>query len=483
MKNQQAKSTLYARALSIALVPGFIACQSQGEQAPSVAETQVAAQTEVQTEAQTVSVPTVQIQTQAQSGVQLSQAGQLVQVGQTTGGQQSLAMGIPAPVAPGSVQFASSQPVSVAQPPQPAVAMGPVLPGAHAIDLAICLDTSGSMDGLIDSAKQTLWAIVNDMALVEPAPALRVALLTFGNDKHSAENGWVLMDSPLTTDLDLISQKLFALTTDGGTEYVGRVVDAATRDLDWSTDPNALKLIVVAGNESADQDPTIPFRDASKNAITAGIMVNSIYCGNPMDDIAPAWREVSLLADGNFASIDADNGMIVIDTPFDEELMALTASVNGTYIPWGEGGAAGCENQWVQDANNGSLNGNAIALRAQSKNSKLYVCSWDLVDATKNGQVKIEDVDRKFLAEELQGMNDEELAAHVEKMSQKRAEIQAQVTEVSAKREAWLAEERTKRNLDDSKALDRVMRDAIRSQAATKGIQFQDPAPAATVTE
>jgi hypothetical protein len=362
---------------------------------------------------------------------------------------------------------------------QPIFEVTPMASGSHVIDLAICLDTSGSMDGLIDSAKQTLWAIVNDLALVEPAPVLRVALLTFGNDKHSPENGWVQVDLPLTSDLDAISQKLFSLTTDGGTEFVGRVVDAATRDLDWSQDPNALKLLVVAGNESADQDTTIPFRTASKSAITAGIMVNSIYCGNPMDELAPAWREVSMLADGHFASIDKDNGMIVIDTPFDAELSALTASVNGTYIPWGEMGAEGCSNQWTQDANNGLLNNDAMAQRAQAKNSALYVCSWDLVDATKNNEVKIEDVDRQYLAEELKEMTDEQLAAHVKAKSEERAKIQAKVAEVSNKRQVWLTAERAKLNVDDSNALDRVMRDAIRAQAATKGVKFKEATPAA----
>ena len=38
-------------------------------------------------------------------------------------------------------------------------------PATRDIDLAICLDTSGSMTGLIESAKQRLWALVNDLAL------------------------------------------------------------------------------------------------------------------------------------------------------------------------------------------------------------------------------------------------------------------------------------------------------------------------------
>ncbi|MCP5023809.1 MAG: VWA domain-containing protein [bacterium] len=455
MKNKQATPLSFVGALTLAFVPAYVGCRS---------ETQT---TEASEDTTTQEVAAVAVQ-------------QEVPVAQTSGallhtGQQVL----PVAIQSGMVLASHVEPVTPV--PQPAPAMAPAGAGVNVIDLAICLDTSGSMDGLIDSAKQTLWSIVNDMALVEPAPVLRVALLTFGNDGHNAENGWVHVDSHLTTDLDIISQKLFALTTNGGTEYVGRVVNAARADLHWSEDPGALKLLVVAGNESADQDPTISFRDASKNAISAGIMVNSIYCGDAMDNLAPAWREVSLLADGHFASIDADNGMIVIDTPFDEELSALTASVNDTYVPWGEEGAKGCENQWAQDSNNMHLNNDAMAQRAMAKNSTLYVCSWDLVDARKAGQVEIKDVKREFLAKELQGMSDEELAAHVKAQGEKRSGIQEKVTAVAAKRSAWLAAERQKRNVDDSKAMDRVMRDAIRSQAATKGIQFKKEVTAPAV--
>src|SRR5262249_7812308 len=93
-------------------------------------------------------------------------------------------------------------------------------PATRAVDLAICLDTRGSVDGLFAAARQKLWSIVNDRALAKPAPKLRVALLTYGNNGHDPEVGWVKVDVGLTDDLDRVSQELFALRTNGGTEYV-----------------------------------------------------------------------------------------------------------------------------------------------------------------------------------------------------------------------------------------------------------------------
>src|SRR5438105_11458758 len=84
-------------------------------------------------------------------------------------------------------------------------------PAAKTIDIAICLDVSNSMDGLIASAKAKLWDIVNDLAKVKPTPNLRVALFSYGNDGYDGKIGWIRKDLDLTTDLDGLYQKLFAL--------------------------------------------------------------------------------------------------------------------------------------------------------------------------------------------------------------------------------------------------------------------------------
>lgn len=349
---------------------------------------------------------------------------------------------------------------------------------SRVIDLAICLDTSGSMDGLIDSAKQRLWSIVNDLALADPAPELRVALLTYGNDGHDAENGWVRVDSELTGDLDKISQQLFALQTNGGTELVGRVLSVATGKLNWSQDPHALKLAVVAGNESADQDSVVSFRDACAAAIKNGIMVNSIYCGNPADAEAPLWKEVSQRADGHFATIDHQNGTLAIDTPFDEQLVALTSSVNPTYIPYGESGASSWANQTLQDSNAISLNNDAAASRALCKNSVLYVCGWDLVDASKQEGFDLAAIAVEELPEEMRTMTLEERRAHIAAAAQKRAEIQRQIAEVGAQREVWLQAEMQRLSLDETSSFDHQLRTAIRAQVSQKGFRFPAPAVA-----
>ena len=119
-----------------------------------------------------------------------------------------------------------------------------------AVDIAILLDTSNSMDGLIDQAKSQLWTIINEFAAAKRqglTPTLRVALFEYGNTNLPASEGYIRQVVPLTDDLDSLSEALFALTTYGGDEYCGQVIDEAVKRLDWTGEPNAYKAIFIAG--------------------------------------------------------------------------------------------------------------------------------------------------------------------------------------------------------------------------------------------
>ena len=346
------------------------------------------------------------------------------------------------------------------------------------IDIAICLDVSGSMSGLINSARAKLWAIVSDLALAKPTPKLRVALVTFGHDTYDANAGWVRVDADLTDDLDKISESLFALKTKGGTELVGRVLQTSLDRLHWSKQKDALKIIIVAGNESADQDQEVSFRDVCQRAITNGIIVNSIYCARVADrgpdNIAAGWKEVALRADGQFHSIDANHGTVTINTPFDARLAELATALNATYIPLGSEGRRGSANQVLQDSNAGKLGKAVEASRQNAKASSLYLCRWCLVDAYRNKQIKLEDVKQEDLPEALRGKTQAELTAHINKTFAEREKIQVEIRELNKKRAMRVAAVMKEKNLKDDNAFDAAVRKSIRSQAGLKGYAFPE---------
>src|SRR5688572_718979 len=139
--------------------------------------------------------------------------------------------------------------------PSPAPEPNPPVPldATRPVDLVICLDTSGSMEDLLDSARARVWDIVNELSRMTPQPELRVGLVTFGSPGvASAEEGFVVLQSDLTSDLDALYGKLMALKTDGGDEMVGWALQAAVEEMSWSPDAKGLRLIFIAGNETAD---------------------------------------------------------------------------------------------------------------------------------------------------------------------------------------------------------------------------------------
>lgn len=339
----------------------------------------------------------------------------------------------------------------------------------HPIDLALCLDISGSMNGLINAARQNLWAVVNELATLQPAPKLRVALLTYGCSAHDAERGWVKVETDFTSDLDLVSQKLFALTTNGGEEYVARVVRAAVEQLAWSTDGSAMKLMFVAGNEAATQDPQFDTATWCRTAIGKGIVVNSIYCGNAMDALAPAWRDVAKFADGQFAAIEQDRA-VVVTTPFDGKLAELSAALNTTYVPYGSRGASSWANQVAQDGNAASLNVAAAAQRCQTKGSALYANGqWDLVDACRGATFKLDTVKKEDLPEALRAMDLAALRVHVDAQRQKRDGLQKEVETLGKQRDAFVQQELKKLGEAGATVFEAAVLEAVRQQAEAKG--------------
>lgn len=360
-----------------------------------------------------------------------------------------------------------------AQSPSP---MAPAVATARPVDLAICLDVSGSMDGLLDAARQNLWAVVNELATLQPTPTLRVALLTFGCTDYDAAQGWVRVDTPFTADLDTVSQKLFALRTNGGDEYVARVMQRAL-ELDWSPDAQALKLLFVAGNEPATQDPAVDGPAQSRAAIARGIVVNSIFCGSPAHQDAAGWRDVSKFADGQFATIEKDQG-IVITTPFDAELTTLSGQLNATYVPFGKDGCTWAANQVAQDANAIGLNPAAAAQRCQTKGGSLYANPhWDLVDACRDPKFDWEKVKKDDLPEALRAMTTEQLRDHVAAQRSKRDELKARVEVLGRQRDEFVRKETEQLGAAGKAMFETAVLAAVRQQAEAKGFHRVASAP------
>jgi hypothetical protein len=345
-------------------------------------------------------------------------------------------------------------------------------PAKSTIDLAICLDTSNSMDGLIGSVKTKLWDIVNDLARAKPTPNLRVALYSYGNNAYDPKVGWVKKDLDFTTDLDKVNEKLFGLRTFGGEEYVARVCRDAIEQLQWSKDPKALKLIFVCGNEPADQDKQVHLKDVAEKAVRKGIVINTIYCGPGDHPETKLWREFAVMSEGRYAFVDQDKGAVAVNTPHDKELAVLSSKMNKTYVFYGKEAALLSANQGAQDANALQLGVGVAAARAQSKGGTLYRFEeYDLVEKLKNDpKFDVTRIPETELSDALKKMTPEKRQAHIRKQLAEREDLQKQIRELGKKREAYVAAERKKNGSKADKVFDEAVRGALREEAKRQGI-------------
>lgn len=347
-------------------------------------------------------------------------------------------------------------------------------PSEQFVKIALLLDTSNSMDGLINQAKAQLWDIVNEFTHAKCGtdlrPSLQIALYEYGNDNLSSHEGYIRQVLGFSKDLDEISEKLFSLTTNGGEEYCGEVIHTSLKQLDWGKNADDLKMIFIAGNEPFTQGK-LDYKDAALNAKEKDIIVNTIFCGNYEQGISSMWKNGATLTGGEYMAIDHNRQVVHIETPYDDIIIKLNSKLNSTYVSYGDMGRQKKELQSVQDANAAELEEVVVVKRAVSKSSRLYQnSSWDLVDAAEEDATVLTQIKEKDLPKELQGKSESEIKNFVKEKKQEREKIQKQIQELNAKREAYIA----KNQKNEKGELENAMLSAIKAQASKKNFTWNN---------
>jgi len=339
------------------------------------------------------------------------------------------------------------------------------------IKVALLLDTSNSMDGLIDQAKAQLWEIVNELSYAkcdENKPYLEIALYEYGNDNLNGAEGYIRQVLSFSKDLDEISKHLFSLTTKGGNEYCGQVITTALNQLQWNNNPDDLKLIFIAGNEPFTQGK-ISYKTASKLASNKDITVNTIFCGDYDQGISSFWKDGADLANGNYIAINHNKTTAYVATPYDDEILKYNKKLNETYVTYNRIGQQKMQLQAEQDDNaKGYSNANAVS-RTVSKSSHLYKNSaWDLVDASDDEDFKYENLKENELPDELKNKSKKEIKAYVSKKKEERKFIQKKIQDLNISRKQFIL----KQQKEDVNGLENAMIQAIKTQAKHKNYKW-----------
>ena len=346
-------------------------------------------------------------------------------------------------------------------------------PAKPKIEVCFVLDTTGSMSGLIEGAKQKIWSMANAIASAKPTPDIRFGLIGY----RDRGDEYVVRTFNLTNDLDLIYSQLQLFRADGGgdtPESVNEALDAAVNKISWSSDRSVLKIVFLVGDAPPHMDyPNAPkYPDVCQAAMKKDLIINTVQCGN-MAETTPIWQEIAKLAEGSYAAIPQSGNMVAIATPMDARLAELNRKIGTTLVAYGS--VAQRSAMFSKQAASEAAPAAAAADRL-SYNAKGGVAvqgEGELLDSLASGKLKVETLKKDQLPADLQKLSDPELKAEITKKQTERTELQAQIQTLSKAREDFIAQEQKRLAVGGkTDSFDQKVADMIHAEAARKGIDY-----------
>lgn len=368
-------------------------------------------------------------------------------------------------------------------PPNPVLPTQAQLNERPQIDVVFALDTTGSMGGLIQAAKEKIWSIASSMAQGQPAPAIRIGLVAY-RDRGDA---YVTQVVDLSSDLDSVYAKLMDFTADGGgdgPESVNQALNDAVNKISWSQNPKAYKVVFLVG----DAPPHIDYQDDVKYPATLslakqrGIIVNAIQCGQ-LPGTQGEWQQIAQLGQGQYFQVGQAGGAVAVATPYDKKLAELSAKLDATRLYYGDAKEKAKTQAKVDAAAkvHALASVESRARRATFNASKSGEANLlgdnELVEDVGKGRVDLSKIEQGRLPEPMQAMAPAAQQALVKEKARERAELQKQIGELAEQRAAHIKQEMEKQ--DGAKdSLDQKLYGAVREQAEKKGVHYTAPAPA-----
>jgi Mg-chelatase subunit ChlD len=372
----------------------------------------------------------------------------------------------------------------------PAAARAQQDPAAHikdvagskpTVELVFVIDTTGSMGGLIEGAKQKVWSIVNEVMQSPSKPQVRMGLVAYRD--HG--DAYVTQVTPITRDLDNVYNTLMAYNAQGGgdgPEDVRQALADGVHKVGWSPhSPSMAQILFLVGDAPphdnyGDEPDTVV---SASEAVKAGILVNTIQCGSvPGTDAA--WMRISRAGEGRYFAIAQDGGVVAIATPFDAELSRLGSKIGGTYTPFGGmmGGMSGAAVRSSKVAaqkkveRKVELAAPAAARADRAANKAINAAAYDdsdLIQGVENGTVKLDALKTDELPDELQKLSPVERRKAVAAKIEERKQIRKQILELSKKRDAFILAEQKKRSATNQNGFDAAVSAALKAQITPKG--------------
>ena len=209
------------------------------------------------------------------------------------------------------------------------------------VEVVFAIDTTGSMAGLLESAKAKVWTVANQIMTGQPRPEVRFGLVFY----RDTSDAYVTQATPLTTDIDAIYETLLAAEASGGgdqPEHVNRALEVAIDEMKWKKGANVLRLVFLVGDAPPHDDytDTPTSLELAKRAAKKNITINPLLVGTS-SETKLAWQAIASAGGGRYAAIAQDGGTIARTTPFDNDLARYNRQLADSAIYYGgKGGIA-----------------------------------------------------------------------------------------------------------------------------------------------
>ncbi|MFQ5547514.1 MAG: VWA domain-containing protein [Woeseia sp.] len=351
--------------------------------------------------------------------------------------------------------------------------------GTPKVDVVFVLDTTGSMSGLIQTAKEKIWSIATTMASAQPTPEIRIGLVAY----RDRGDHYVTRVVDLSDDLDSVYATLMDFQADGGgdtPESVNKALYDAVHSISWSRNSQAYQVVFLVGDAPPHMDyqDEVQYPEIVVAAKEKGIVINTIQCGEIPTTAAP-WTQIASLGNGKFFQVEQAGGAVAMATPYDAEIAALSARLDDTRLYFGSEEEK--ERMASKVAAADKLHARA-SVEARARRAAFNAAAGgranllgenELVDGVMSGTVELDELDEAELPETLKPMAPEEQAAYVAELADRRADLQRQIRELSEDRDGYI-----KKKVEEAggfkDSLDQKIYDAVAEQAGKAGLEYSD---------
>jgi hypothetical protein len=339
------------------------------------------------------------------------------------------------------------------------------------VEVAFVLDTTGSMGGLIEGAKRKIWSIATAIVDSNPDADIRMGLVAY----RDIGDDYVTRKIELTNDIQDLYAHLLELKARGGGDWpesVNEALDVAVNKLQWTTGGDTRRIVFLVG----DAPPHMDYAQDTKYPVTLSvakqkdIIVNTVLAGNAQDT-EQVWRDIAQNGNGRFIPIPQDGGqIIVIETPFDQDIIILQREINGTVIPYGPRALQKRTEDKTQQLSNvaaaapsqASEMASFINKRAEAT-SEAVTGEGDLVSDIAAGRQKLATLKDEELPDSLRGLKPEARMDEVNKQMNQRKELNDKLSALVAMRDKYVADQRAKAS-PSALSFDRVVEDTLKAQ-------------------